>query len=542
MDDAAPIYVTGHRNPDTDSIAAAVGLAELKQLLDPDGRYVPVRLGELNAQTEWVLEQAGAEAPQLLEHVMARAGDVMDRAVPSAERDAPLREVGLAMGEAGAELMAIVDEQGALCGIVTERELARRYLRESKEPASFAQRPVSVDALVRVIGGEVLVPPPRRIDGRLWAVTTDVASMGTQMESNDIAIIGNRDDAQMKAVEIGVALLVSTYAAPSPDVVAKAREAGVGVVVSPLDSYTTGRMISLSVRAGDVMGTDDLLTVSPDDLAEEVAGKIGHVHYSAAIVVDEAGRPLGLVTPANLVTPPARRVILVDHAETAQSVPGIEQADIVEILDHHHIGSIETRFPVAATFDPIGSTASLVTERFRAAGREPQRSTATLLLAAVLSDTVILSSPTTTDRDREVVRYLEGLLGLDATEFGTAMFTASSDVANVAAEGIINRDAKEYQTGSGLICIAQIETVGPVLASRRGELRDALEAQRVANGYEIFALMVTDIIAKGTDLLVAGNPAPLERAFGVSAVDGGLDLPGVMSRKKQVAPQVLAAM
>jgi manganese-dependent inorganic pyrophosphatase len=542
MDDSAPIYVSGHRSPDMDSIAAAVGFAELKGRLDPDSTYIPVRLGEINAQTQWVLGQAGAGPPEFLEHVKVRARDVMDREFPTASRTTSLREVGLAMAQAQTELMPIVDDDGRLCGAVTERDLARRYLRESSEPSSFAERPVAVESIVAVIGGELLVAPTRRLDGRLWAVTTDVESMGRQMKPNDIAVIGNRAEAQRKAVEIGVALLISTYEAPSEDVIDLARANGVGVVMSPLDSYATGRMVSLSVHAGDVMSSEEILTADPNDLAEDVAERVKNVHYSAAIVVDADHRPVGMVTTGSLVSPTPRRVILVDHAERGQSVPGVEQAHIVEILDHHHIGSIETRFPVAATFDPIGSTASLVTERFRAAGHEPQRATAMMLLAAVLSDTVILTSPTTTERDHEVVAYLEQLLGVDATEFGTGMFTASSNVADVPASDIITRDAKEYQVSSGTICIAQIETVGPALQSRRDELLHALEAARDASGYEIFALMITDIVAKGTELLVAGDPAPLERVFGVSARDRGLDLPGVMSRKKQVAPQILDAM
>lgn len=542
MDDSTLIYVTGHRNPDTDSIAAAIGLAELRGRLNPEGTYVPVRLGDLNAQTEWVLEQAGAEAPEYLPHAMVRAGDVMDGEFPTASHRAPLREVGLAMARRGAELMPIVDDEGRLAGVVTERDLARRYLRESDEPSSFADRPVETDAIVALTGGEMLVAPERLLNGRLWAVTTDVESMGAAMGPNDIVVIGNRPDAQRKAVEIGVALLISTYSPPPDDIVALARENGVGVVISPRDSYTTGRLVALSVDAEHVMSSEDILTTEPEALAADLADAIKDVHYSAAIVVDADRRPVGLVTPSELVNPTPRRVILVDHAETAQSVPGIEQAQVVEILDHHHIGSIETRFPVAAVFDPIGSTASLVTERFRAAGLEPTRPTATLLLSAVLSDTVILSSPTTTDRDHAVVAYLEELLGLDAREFGTAMFTASSDVSDVPAGDIINRDAKEYQTGSGTICIAQIETVGPALAARKEELLAALDAQREARGYALFALMVTDIVAKGTDLLISGDGAPLERVFGVPAVERSMDLPGVMSRKKQVAPQLLEAM
>jgi manganese-dependent inorganic pyrophosphatase len=235
-------------------------------------------------------------------------------------------------------------------------------------------------------------------------------------------------------------------------------------------------------------------------------------------------------------------VLLVDHAEAAQSVPGVEQAEIVEILDHHHIGSIETTVPVRATFDPVGSTATLVIERFRQNGMEPSRSTATLLLGAILSDTVILNSPTVTERDRAAVEYLERVLALNAIELGREMFVSTSDLSRVPAEAIVSRDAKEYEAGAGqTVVIAQVETVGQRLGERRAELLEALGEARERRGHALVALMVTDILARDTDLYVTGDTGPLEAAFGRPLKDGVIELPGVMSRKKEVAPKVLAA-
>jgi len=215
----------------------------------------------------------------------------------------------------------------------------------------------------------------------------------------------------------------------------------------------------------------------------------------------------------------------------------------VEILDHHHVGDIQTRQPIAATFDPVGSTATLIVERFQRAGLDPEVSTAKLLLSAILSDTVVLNSPTTTDRDREVVKHLEGYLGLDHKEFGMRMFEASSDVSGLSAEEIASRDAKEYEVSGGArMCIAQVETVGTGLLERRDELMEALEQQRERNGYLFAALMITDIIEQGTELLCAGDCTPVERAFEAESNGGVIDLPGVMSRKKQVAPKLLAAI
>jgi manganese-dependent inorganic pyrophosphatase len=537
-----PVYVTGHRNPDLDAIASAIGYAELKGRLDHDGRYLAARLGDVNAQTRWALQRSGAPEPELLPHVHLRACDVMREECPLAGQDASLRDVGLVMAAGDADLVAIADEAGTVVGMITARNLARRYIKESGEPSSFADRPVSPDLIVDVLGGEMLLRPERRLNGRLWAVTVDAASMGRTMGPHDIVVIGDRADAQRRAVELGVALLVTTYGArPEPEIAELARRGGTGIILSPLDSYVTGRLVSQSVPAREVMGRDPL-TADPDDLLSDIADRIKDVDYSAAIVVDGGGVPVGLVTRAELVNPEPRRVLLVDHGEQAQSVPGVEEALVVEILDHHNIGSIETRQPVAATFDPVGSTATLVIERFRAAGREPRRPTATMLLAAILSDTVILSSPTTTERDNRVVEYLEELLQLDARAFGSEMFEASSDVGDVPAAEIIRRDVKEYEVRPGkTVSIAQIETVGRSLMARRGELLEEMEAARERSGHAVFALMVTDIVTKGTELLVAGDSAALERAFGVEADGGVIELPGVMSRKKQVVPAVLAA-
>jgi manganese-dependent inorganic pyrophosphatase len=543
MSGAPIIYVTGHRNPDTDSIASAIGYAELKRRLDPRNDYVPVRLGPVNAQTAWLLERSGAEAPDVLEHVMLRVRDVMRTSFPSASHREPIRRVGQTMAREDLELMPIVDDDGALAGVLTERTLARRYIRESREATSLADAAASVQAIVEVTEGRLVTGDERDIDGRVWVLAMAVESLPGGIRAGDVVVVGDRPDAQRLAVEIGVALLVtSNGTVPSDEVLALARERGTVVVSSPLDSYVTSRMITLSAPCRALMNAEPL-TVRPDDLLADVAEDINDTDYRAAIAVDGGRRAIGLITHAELIDPAPRRVVLVDHAEEAQSVAGVGQAEIVEILDHHHIGSIETRVPVTATFDPVGSTATLVIERFRQNGMEPSPTTATMLLGAVLSDTVILNSPTTTERDRAIIEYLERVLVVDATRFGREMFEATSDVSSVDAEEIVRRDAKEYPVGEGqMICIAQIETVGQGILERHDELLDALERLREAKGYLLCALMVTDILSKSTKMLVAGDHAPLERIFGRPVADGVLDLPGVMSRKKQVAPKLLAAL
>jgi manganese-dependent inorganic pyrophosphatase len=536
------IYVTGHRNPDTDSIASAIGYAELRRRLDARNEYVPVRLGELNAQTRWVLDRSGAEEPTLLEHVLLRVSDVMREGFPLARQGEPVREVGLIMAHEDTDLVPIVDGDGRLAGAMTEAVLARRYVRESRE-ASKLDAPTAVGAIVKVLEGQLLAGAGEtEVNGRVWVLAMATGSLPLGFTRGDVVVVGNRPDAQRIAIETGVALLVvSNDCAPEDDVLELARDRGTAVVQSPLDSYVTSRMITLSAPSSALMDPEPLV-VRPDDLVTDITETVKDVDYRAAIVLDASRRPVGLVTRSDLVNPKPRKVILVDHAEQAQSVVGVEHAEIVEILDHHHIGSIETRVPVRATFDPVGSTATLVIERFRQSGMEPSPAAAKLLLGAILSDTVILNSPTTTDRDRQVIAYLEQVLAIDATAFGREMFEATSDLERVPAPEIVGRDAKVYDAGGGqTLQIAQVETVGQDLSERRDELVRALEDVREREGHLLVALMVTDIMGRDTALYISGDRLPVERAFGQADGEGVIQLPGVMSRKKQVAPRLLAA-
>ena len=538
----ATILVTGHRNPDLDSVGSAIAYAELLDRTDDENDYRPARLGEVNAQTAWALERAGAEAPELLRHVKLRARDVMVPCGVTAGAEDPVRGVGLAMAEHGLDVVPVLDADGALAGVLSERALARRYLRESRDASDFARRAVSLEAVCEVLDGEILVTGDGDVSGRLWVLAMDAEAVSGIVAAGDIAVVGDLPASQLAAIELGVDLLVLSNGTRPPEaVVEAARAARVNLMISPLDSYVSARMIQLAVPVGRIMDAEPL-TVEPDEVLEDVTREILDVDYRTAVVVDGRRRPVGLVGRSALVRPAPRKVILVDHAEESQSAPGIEQAEIVEILDHHNI-SIETHMPVRATFDPVGSTATLVSERFAAAGIEPSREAATMMLAAVLSDTVVLTSPTVTDRDRRAAETLGEQTGEEPEGFGRAMFEASADVSGLSGEEIVRRDAKTYELERARTAlVGQVEVVGEELLSRSDELREALEAAREEGGHAIAALMVTDIVAKATTLLVAGEVEAVERAFGERAgEDGAIALPGIMSRKKQVAPKILAA-
>jgi manganese-dependent inorganic pyrophosphatase len=316
------IYVIGHRNPDADSIGSAIGYAELKRRLDPDNEYVAARLGELNAQTRWLLQRSGAAEPEYLPHVMLRVCDVMREGSPVARDGESVRAVGQAMAGGGLDLMPIVDHAGVLVGVMTERALARRYVRESREASSLADAPATVSAVVGVLEGELVAGEEREIAGRVWAQSMD-AGTPSRIAAGDVVVVGDRPEAQQLAIEHGAALLVtSNGTVPPAEILALARERVTAIVSSPLDTYVSARMITLAAPCRALMDREPL-TVGAEDLVADVSDEVKDVHYGAALAVDAARRPIGVLTRSDLVRPAPRRVLLVDHAERAQSVPGV---------------------------------------------------------------------------------------------------------------------------------------------------------------------------------------------------------------------------
>ncbi len=527
-----------------DSIGAAIGYAELKATLDPGTAYVPVRLGECNPQTRWALARAQLPEPELLPHIRLRAGDLMRTEFPRMKAWDPIRAAGLALDGIDYDLVPIVDEAGVLDGIVTTRALARRYFQDAGAGAELHTQ-TRLQAIAEALDGELLAGEDRTLTGRIWVHASAVESAPAINEAA-IVVVGDRPRAQRSALEHDVALLVlADGAQPKPEVLELAHAGHTAVIRTPLDTCVAARMITLAAPCEELVEHDQVLA-GVDDLISEVAVQIRDSRHGAALICDADCRPIGLVSRSDLDSPARRRVILVDHAEQAQSVPGVDQAEIVEILDHHHIGSIETKVPVRATFDPVGSTSTLVVERFRRSGVEPSRPSALLLLCAVLSDTVILASPTTTERDAAVVEYLERVLELDARQFGRQMFEETSDVAGIGADDLVRRDAKAYQSSGGAaFVIAQVEVVGKGLLDREAELLAAMARERASQRVTLYALMVTDVLDSGTDLLLDGDRAAVAaaaKAFGAHAAGARLHLPGVMSRKKQVAPKLLGAL
>lgn len=538
-----PVFVFGHRNPDNDSICSAVAYAHLKNVTDPDGVYVPARLGPMPVETVWTLERFGVDAPVELAHVHARVRDAMTSDVVTIDVDDNLRVAGTLMRERGVRALPVVDRDGVVRGLLDHGILAELYINET-ELLGFEKLPMTVSEIAEVVGGRIATGDgATRLSGHVVIGAMEPGTMVSYIHPGDTLIVGDRVRTQPLALEAGAACLIVTGGfEPDGAVLDLARERGAAIVSSPHDTYATARLVNLGHSVGGVMDPSPLL-VDPDALVTEVAEDLIDSPHREAIVVDHESRLLGILTRSNLARGVRRRVILLDHNEASQSAPGIEEAAVMEIVDHHRVGDIQTTSPILFLNLPVGSTATIVAERYRELGVTPPDAMAGVLLSALLSDTVLLKSPTTTDVDRTVARRLADQLGLDAVEFGLEMFRARAVQAGFSAADAVSRDLKEYRTGDLAIGVAQVETVdADEYRERSAELAAALDELRTRRGLDLAMLLVTDVVREGSEVFAIGKVRFAERALGIDLHSGSAWMPGVLSRKKQVASHLLEAI
>jgi manganese-dependent inorganic pyrophosphatase len=525
--------VFGHKNPDTDSIASAIGYAWYAREVEGQD-HVACRLGELNPESRWVLDRFGLDAPRFLADVRMRARDAMKTEVLAASPSTPMLEVARMIVEHDFRAVPVL-EDGRVVGIVSQRELGRRYLEES-EVEGFEASPIELAALAEAIDGRIVTgEPSAAISGRVLIGASEPQTMAAAVRPGDVLIVGDRVRGQHVAVERGAAcLIVSGGSEPYEDVVAEARTAGAGVLATAHDAYGVARRINLSIPASAVMDRQPLV-VDRDDLLADVRADIITSPHREALVVDESGKLLGLISRTDLARAGRKSVALVDHSETSQCADGLGEARVVAVLDHHRLGDVQSAEPITVIAQPVGATSSIVVGLIRDAGRQPAPGIAGALLAAILSDTVMLSSPTTTDLDRAAAEWLAGIAEVDPQEFGVEMFKSRGEAAMLDPDPAVRQDLKLYSFGGQRVAISQIETVdaGAVL-EKRAALEGALDRLLADRELDIAVLMVTDVLKGGSVLLAAGRKRAVERAFALAG-DPHRFLEGVISRKKQVA-------
>lgn len=535
-----PVYVFGHKNPDTDTICSAIAYAHLKNSQSPG--HIPARLGEINRETKYVLETFGVPEPEFLPHIHVRVQDVMTTNVVTAPSDSTVMDVGHLMRKHDIHAVPIVDEDGRVRGVVSERMLARSYLKEMDiyrgESGTF-----TLDKIAETLNGFLVVGQPEtHIKGSFLIGAMSPETMINHIMPNDTLILGNRENAQILALEKGAACLILTGGfMPETAVHMLAQKRGAAIIVTPHDTYAATRLINLSLSALQVMESD-VLTVNPDILIKEITQDLLESKLDLALVVDDDGRLMGILTKSDILLHRRRRAILVDHSEQSQSIEGIREAEILEILDHHRLGGLETAGPILAMIAPVGCTATLVLQRYKDLGIVPPKEMAGLMLAAILSDTMLLKSPTKTDADETAVAYLGQLLEQDPLEFGIRMYNAKFDIDSLTPQDIATNDMKFFTFGSHQVSISQVEVADKsIVLPLKNEILAAMSQFQSQYKKDLTLLMITDIMNEGTELFAVGRLRVVEKAFRQPLAANAVYLPGVMSRKKQIVPPISRA-
>ncbi|SEH31940.1 putative manganese-dependent inorganic diphosphatase [Selenomonas sp. KH1T6] len=543
MNSTKPIYTIGHRNPDTDSICSAIGYAHLKQALGEN--VVAARAGKINAETKYALEHFQVEEPLLLTDLYPRVKDItIDCKIVVKQHDT-LRHLGEVMREHDLKSVPVTDSKGVLVGIVTVSDLAQRYFQELGMQ-NLANMRVRYRDIIQATDSQVLVSGEEGefIKGNVRIAAGSLNTIKSVIKEHDIVLIGDRhDETIIDCVKQGIACLIVTgNGRVSADVIEEAEERNVFVLSTPYDTYTVARLINQCVPIRRIMH-DNPVCFKPMDLLSDIKGAMEENNYRNYPVV-ENGHIVGLVSRDRLMVSERERVILVDHNERGQAVEGIEEAKIMEIIDHHRLGGIQTSEPIYTHAEPVGCTATIVANMHWHRDIDIPASIAGLLLSAIISDTVLFKSPTCTEYDKMTAKRLAEIAGVDINEYGLEMLKAGSGIGDMTPSEIARNDLKEFRIGDYRIIVSQISVMDekevldlePQLIEAMGHICDK-------EGFDMSLVMVTNILEEATTLLYAGSPKTLiGEAFHKDASGTHIYLPGVMSRKKQIIPPLSEAV
>ncbi len=538
-----PIYTIGHRNPDTDSICSAIGYAHLKQALGQN--VVPARCGKVNAETKYALEHFQVEQPLLLQDLYPRVKDIMlDCRIVVRQHDT-LRRLGEVMREHDLRSVPVTDSKGELVGIVTVSDLAKRYFQELGMQ-DLAEMRVRYRDIIRATDSKVLVSGEEgdTIKGKVRIAAGSINMIKTIIKKDDIVLVGDRhDETLIDCLNQDIACLIVTgNGRVSADVIEEAEKRHMFVLSTPYDTYTVARLINQCVPIRRIMHPAPVC-FKPLDLLSDIKGTMEETNYRNYPVV-ENGHIVGLVSRDKLTMPERERVILVDHNERGQAVEGIEEAKIVEIIDHHRLGGIQTSEPIYTHAEPVGCTATIVANMHWQNDVDIPPSIAGLLLSAIISDTVLFKSPTCTEYDKKTAKRLAEIADVNINEYGLEMLKAGSGIGDMTPAEIAKNDLKEFQIGDYRIIVSQISVMDPKeVMDIEPQMIEAMTNICEKEGFDMSLVMVTDILQESTYLLYAGSPKTLiGEAFKKDASGTHVYLPGVMSRKKQIIPPLSEAV
>ena len=533
---ARPIYVIGHKNSDLDSIASAYAYARLLQLQGEE-EAIAARNGELKPEVRFVLERFQVEPPEAIDDVYLQVRDVMRRGVICAYLDQPLLEAGQLLQEHNRRSMPVVDADNKVHGIIATEDFAKLFFNDL-DPRSVNRVPLKRDNLVRALRGRVLVEGRRTLGNRVIVGAMQAETMADYVEPGCLVVLGDRENAQLKAIESGAAALVITGdLLVSARTLTAAKQQGVMVISTAHHTFTAVRLINLSISTQDIMNRE-FDYCRPEDPMSEVQRTLAR--RRSMPVVDSEGTLVGYLSRTDILNARAKRVVLVDHNEQSQAVDGLDEAELLGIIDHHRIADVHTNRPIMFRADPVGCTGTIITGLYHEAGIAIPREVAGLLLAGLLYDTLILRSPTCTTKDERVAAELAEIAGEDVEQYGQEIFTAAAaDLSARSAEALITSDFKEFTVGDTKFAIGTVETASPAAIEKRTpELLTAMQRIAHERGYASLLFMLVNIIDMECHLLIWGGEQAIAEVLNAPLQADGhsVMVEGLVSRKKQLVP------
>uniref|UniRef100_UPI00404B6E14 putative manganese-dependent inorganic diphosphatase n=1 Tax=Cephaloticoccus sp. TaxID=1985742 RepID=UPI00404B6E14 len=538
-------YIIGHKNPDADAICSAIAYAAFKEQRGETG-FVAARCGNSNTRIDTILQRFNQPLPYYLTDVSPRVHDLMISSVVSVQDNATCAEALEMIDRHGVSTLPITNSKRKIKGTVTLAQMGSFFVPHINEPRQMRQVRTSLSRIVRSLQARTLHSVD---DNKLEELFVRIGAMdvGTFWKiserenlppSQSIIIVGDRRDVQLRAIEIGIrALIISGDLPIDDDVLARAKERNVSVISSPHDTATTAWVVRTASTLDRVIDRK-FVTVSADTPIDQVRKKFGPTSSHALMVTDEAGVLQGILTKSDLLKPVETRLILVDHNEMTQAVNGAEEVTISEIIDHHRLGSLNTQQPILFINEPVGSTCTIVADLFRREGLTPTADMAGIMMSGLISDTLHLNSPTTTPKDGAALAWLSKIAGVDSRKLADEIFSSGSVILASAPATVVRSDFKIYEEEGVRFAVSQVEELGfGNFWSHAKPIADALHDLRNEEGLAFACLLVTDINTQNSLLLAKGDPGFIGRiSYPHVENEDIFDLPGIVSRKKQLIP------
>ena len=547
MKNQEKIFVIGHKNPDTDSICSAIAYCDIKNRTTQESRYIPKRAGQINEETEYVLNRFGVQPPGYLSNIGTQVKDMDIRLSPEANKSMSLKNAWDLMQENSIVSLPIREKDGTLEGLITIGDIAKTYM-DTTDSYLLSRARTQYQRIAETIGGKVIEGNAHGyfIQGKIMVGTANPDKMKEYVEENDMIIMGNREEDHLQAIEQNVSCIIVGLGIEVTERVLKlAHEKDIVIISSPYDAFTISRLINQSIPVKYIMKTDNLVTFNTEDFTDDIQEVMIKHRHRAFPVINKKGKCIGTISRRNFLDMHRKKVVLVDHNEKDQAVDNIDKADIMEIIDHHKLGTLQTMQPISFRNQPVGCTGTIMYQMYGEQKLEIPPKIAGLLCAAIISDTLMFRSPTCTLQDKMAAGALALIADISIEEFAREMFKAGSNLKDKSPEEIFYQDYKKF-IAEGDICFG----VGQISSMDADELREIKErlipfmvSECGRHGVSRVYFMLTDIMEQSTELLFYGEGSEemAVNAFKIEPKDGTIYLKGVVSRKKQLIPPLMEA-